>query len=101
LMAKWRKILASVLYALALLISVAGTTWIISLHLSVWMRGKFFLGSMSGPVILEYVIVSALIWVIARLLDRRSKWDRAFYIVTGIPLLMMFVIPGRFGLGDL
>jgi hypothetical protein len=100
-MANWKKTVSTILYCMALLVSVGGTAWIVSLHFDIWSRGKFFLGSMSGPVMVEYVIVSAALWLIARFLYKIPRLNRAFYLVTAIPFLMMILIPGRFGLGDL
>jgi hypothetical protein len=88
-MPKWQEHLGRALYAWAVLVSTGGTAWITFHHIDIWMKGEILLVPMSTVAIVGYVLVSVIIWVVARLLCELPKWDRAFYVLTAIPLLMM------------
>ena len=96
MMAKWRNGLSLLFYVVAVAMSVAGTLVLMVSHMKFWLAGDFALGSMSGPLVVEYVVVSIVPWVIGRLLYKRRAWDLAFYVITAIPFLMLFVMPSKF-----
>jgi len=91
----WRKNLSAVLYFLALAISIGGTVFVIAIHWKFLMAGKG-IGTFSVLFIAEYVIVSALLWLIGRLLQPRKKLDRLYWLMTAIPVIMAIVLPVRF-----
>lgn len=88
-MHKWEENLGRVLYAWAVLVSTGGTAWITIHHIDIWIKGEILLVPMSTAAIVGYVLTSVIFWVVARLLCEMPKWDRAFYVLTAIPLLMM------------
>jgi hypothetical protein len=91
----WLKNLSAVLYFISLLISICGTTFVIAIHWKLLAAGKG-IGSFSALFIMEYVIASALLWFIGRLLQPRKKLDAIYWLATAIPVLMIIVLPVQF-----
>ncbi|MPS29544.1 hypothetical protein [Pigmentiphaga sp.] len=90
-----RKNLSTALYFLSLVISVGGTIFVIAIHWPLLIAGKG-IGSFSALFIAEYVVVSALLWLIGRVLERRKWLDWAYWLATVIPVVMVIVLPVKF-----
>ncbi len=95
-MKKWSSYLSTALYTFALALSALGTAWLIYIHMDLWTKGKFAIGSFSGIVITEYVLGSLILWLPARMIQRRMFWDRIFYGLSAVPILMLVLIPAKF-----
>jgi hypothetical protein len=95
-MREWRANLSAALYVLALAVSAFGTLWLIYTHMGLWARGKFAIGSFSGIVVAEYVFGSLVLWLPARIIQRRMRWDLVFYGLCAVPILMLVLIPAKF-----
>ena len=91
----WRKNLSVILYLVSLALSIGGTAFVIAIHWRFLMEGKG-IGSFSALLIAEYVIASALLWLIGRLLYRHKKLDVLYWGATAIPVVMVIVFPVKF-----
>ncbi|MFZ6746993.1 hypothetical protein ACO0LC_27510 [Undibacterium sp. JH2W] len=95
-MAAWSQRVSMIFYFFSLSINSFGSAWLIYYHWNFWMEGKFFLGSVSGIVVAEYVTVSLALWLTGRYLYKRKALDLVFYGLTAIPFLMLIFIPAKF-----
>lgn len=95
-MIDWRDRASMLLYAAAVMVSALGTGYLVWIHLRLWLAGNVILGAFSVVLVLEYLLVSLVLWVIGSVLSRRTKWDLSLLLLTIVPVALLLVVPARF-----
>jgi hypothetical protein len=88
----WKVKSSIVLYCLALATSAIGTLWIVDVHQDLWREGKFIFGPFVVLLVVEYVLVSLVLWALAHWMHGRKRLDIAFAVMTAIPFILLTVI---------
>lgn len=66
----------------AVMVSLLGTGYLVWIHLRLWLAGNVILGAFSVVLVLEYLLVSLVLWAVGSILSRRTKWDLSLLLLS-------------------
>lgn len=85
------------LHIVAALISLGNLVWILYIHRVPLISGRG-LGSFVVPWFLTYFIVSLVIWLVARFIEKNRAWSLVYWSGIFLAIALMVVVPIKFSL---